>query len=878
MSLDAFSRIMFHDSISKVRVLTILGIIFIANLSVVILSGQIMLKNESIDLWESKNKLVIPFTIRIQSTDNETFNKLLNNIPSRDIIGIYRPLYSAVIKYKPEYIRWIFLHNIQIKAVDVSYNKLINESYLNTFDSSVNQIDIAKVQNPHLKGLDQYIFLKEDSPLDDDIDLFGKINLTSVSSSIKNVHANDMATIITGLGNTFYNSLGIVSEAVIYTTNFQNLLPDDVNLVETKPIKIQNHSYGVGIENYYGIEAQAYDDATFFNPEFLPIFSAGNRGLFTSDSGPYQNLPGVANLTGTFKMAKNVLTVGSIDSSNRVTAISSRGPAYDGRTKPDLVAFGFNGSSESAAIATGVASLIREALIENGTLPHSSLIKAIMINGADDVENLGPDFATGFGSINAYKSLKITESQTYLSQTLASNIFEYEVSLPEGIRSLKTTLVWNDPPGEINARKALVRDLDLKIITPEDTLYPLVLDPYPSISSLNKIAKQGKDTLNTVEQVFIENPGNGIYRMIVAGPQSTSFSIAYSIEKSDTAIWTYPVKNSVLKANQKNILRWQSSYAQPPGQLKYRYLDSNDWIEIPFDTMSNLIAFTPESAGTIIEFCLKFGRDSVISDPVLVSGIPSVDLINQCTDYLVFEVNNNLEADSFALLKLEGGEYRIVDITAGPILEYNGTYTSSDYFAVLPFYDDDKGIQSLALALKNQFANCFIQYFQGETINNEIEISAEFNLSEKISQVYFEKLVADKFIKLEEFSSAITNSLSTTDENPSLGPNFYRVTIVLKNGLSVTSDVLEIYYIPKDDFLVFPSLMRDEKSLYILQQDFRLMQFSLYNSKGTKIIDEQILSTSEEISLDNVSPGIYYYNILNTDYVIVKSGKIVVSE
>ena len=38
-------------------------------------------------------------------------------------------------------------------------------------------------------------------------------------------------------------------------------------------------------------------------------------------------------------MAKNIITVGHIDSLGNVLSLSSRGPAYDGRIKPELVAF-----------------------------------------------------------------------------------------------------------------------------------------------------------------------------------------------------------------------------------------------------------------------------------------------------------------------------------------------------------------------------------------------------------------------------------------------------------------------------------------------------------------------------------------------------------
>ena len=39
-----------------------------------------------------------------------------------------------------------------------------------------------------------------------------------------------------------------------------------------------------------------------------------------------------------------------------------------------------------------------------GTLPPSDLVKAVLINSADDAGNKGIDYSSGFGSVNAYKA------------------------------------------------------------------------------------------------------------------------------------------------------------------------------------------------------------------------------------------------------------------------------------------------------------------------------------------------------------------------------------------------------------------------------------------------------------------------------------------
>lgn len=58
------------------------------------------------------------------------------------------------------------------------------------------------------------------------------------------------------------------------------------------------------------------------------------------------------------------------------------GPTFDGRIKPDLVAFGQDGSSGAAALVSGVSTLLQQqyANQRSGVRPSASLIKALLLN------------------------------------------------------------------------------------------------------------------------------------------------------------------------------------------------------------------------------------------------------------------------------------------------------------------------------------------------------------------------------------------------------------------------------------------------------------------------------------------------------------------
>ena len=275
-----------------------------------------------------------------------------------------------------------------------------------------------------------------------------------------------MATLIGGGGNSFYTGNGIAPGCNITSSDFANLLPDAIAGYQQYGISVQNHSYGVGIENFYGSDAAAYDADMITDSSLLFIFSAGNSGNLSATDGQYKNLTGFANLTGSFKMAKNIITVGSVDSFYNVPLLSSKGPAYDGRIKPELVAYGNDGSSGAAAITSGTALAVQYAYAQqhNNLLPSNALVKAVLINSADDVYTAGPDYYSGYGNVNTYKAVKDILSGQFFSGTVQQDETKnFAITIPANAKNLKITLVWNDAAAQTNAFTVLVNDIDLQL-------------------------------------------------------------------------------------------------------------------------------------------------------------------------------------------------------------------------------------------------------------------------------------------------------------------------------------------------------------------------------------------------------------------------------
>ncbi len=117
----------------------------------------------------------------------------------------------------------------------------------------------------------------------------------------------------------------------------------------------------------------------------------------------------------------NTMAVGAVNSDNIVAAFSSRGPTYDGRIKPDVVAMGVNvygastngpdlytygsGTSSATPIAGGIAGLLLSAF------PHLSNVQVrdIFHETSDNSED--PDNDRGYGLLSAAKAISFPNLQ-----------------------------------------------------------------------------------------------------------------------------------------------------------------------------------------------------------------------------------------------------------------------------------------------------------------------------------------------------------------------------------------------------------------------------------------------------------------------------------
>ena len=85
----------------------------------------------------------------------------------------------------------------------------------------------------------------------------------------------------------------------------------------------------------------------------------------------------------------------------------------------------------------------------------STLLKAVLMNTADDLENSGPDFKTGYGRPNMRRAYNVLNNLQYLTGNVSngnSNI--HTIAVPANTKQVRVMIVWPDVAADVNATKS----------------------------------------------------------------------------------------------------------------------------------------------------------------------------------------------------------------------------------------------------------------------------------------------------------------------------------------------------------------------------------------------------------------------------------------
>jgi len=745
------------------------------------------------------------------------------------------------------------------------------EQMISSLDLGTNEINYLHHRDSIFDGKGETVSIKEYTPDTNDIDIRGRYIRTDLASENVNSHATVMTTLICGAGNTWYTGRGAARGAKYTSSSYDVLLPDPGNYYQQYGINIQNHSYGVAIENYYAADAAAYDQTSVSNNFLQHIFSSGNSGTSISFGGRYAGIVGYSNLTGSFKMAKNILTVGATDSFNIISAASSRGPSYDGRIAPSIVAFGEDGSSGAAALVSGTG-LILEQLYRNSnnsSLPNT-LLRAALINGAIDRGNPGPDYIHGYGSLNALNSFNTIKANHYFEgNTSQGNSSVFNLAITPGASSLKLTLTWNDVPAQPNALKALVNDLDLQLTNNStgETWNPWILSNFPSVDSLRKNAVRGIDTLNNIEQISVQSPPPGNYSITVRGTRITTpvqqFHIAYQVDTASTFTWTYPTGSDPVLPAESNIIRWKTTY-NSTGKIEYSLNNGNTWTTIqdnvPLST--SYYRWIPPATASSALLRMVVNTNSFESDRFTIAARTETRVSFNCADSFGFAWNKLHPSFVYRIYEL-GDKYLepFMETTDSFIVLKKPVHPSLHY-SVAPLIDGLEATRSFTFNYTQQGVFCYFSSFISELVNNSVKLNLTLGSIYNIDLIVIEKWNGSAWISLQQITASALQ-YEVFDQSLLTGANRYRIKLVLNTGDNIYSQEETIYFFGETDYIVFPNPARQSEVLNIGVKEVDFSTAVLYSASGARVSTHLLDERVNRITTSRMAKGIYFLKIIS---------------
>lgn len=836
------------------------------------------------NLWKLSPNLLkendnVERIIVIKSSDKNKAIEFIRSNPDIKLITSYNKI--IVIKAMISVIKKKLLPLPYITYIGSEAFSPKPESSIFDQDLSVNRVNLISNNFPHINGSGSIVSVKDFLPNISDIDLIGKYINSGVASDSVDLHGTDMATIIAGLGNSSLKGKGVAHKSKITSSDYNNIMPDPIHVFKNFEINVQNHSYGTEIENYYGALAESYDEQAFTYPSLLHIFSAGNSGELVPEDGVYKDLGEYANLTGNFKMAKNIITIGAIDYNEEILPFSSRGPAFDGRIKPELVAYSTIGTSNAAAIVSGIGLLIQQQykLLYN-TIPPSCLIKASLINAAKDIESPGPDYVTGYGNVNAYESiLSILDNQFYIDKITAGEKKTYEISIPENTKDLKVTLVWTDKPAAANSNIALVNDLDLKVADSLGNIwYPWVLNHNAVPEKINLPATRNEDHLNNIEQVTISPITAGKYYIEINGFNISSpdqeFAVVYQTNMHNVFSWNYPTKNDLISYDVgiPVFLRWKSTYTENTGKLYINYDNSGSWqiVESNINLNNGIYAWLPDSAANSIA-ALKMVIDSneYLSEEFVIATTTNLAITLKCDDNIELRWNENSNALYYNIYALQYDSMQIVDQTTNHSYIINETNAASSFFSVQPVFENNlAGERSFALNIENASQNCYIISFYADAMqqNNMVELFLELSSLYMVEYIELYRVNNDLQELIESIYQPVNMSFIIEDYNPLEFKNEYQAKVILNNEEEYWSEIIKVFFLSKVPFFVFPNPAVN-KGINVYTKNFKNENvfFKLYNLQGKQLIKMELPFERNYVDLSFINSGVYIYHLESTD-------------
>ena len=579
------------------------------------------------------------------------------------------------------------------------------------------------------------VMVRDDGTIGPHIDFEGRLDNRNTAQFDPTLnHGDGVAGVMAGAGNINPSMRGMAAGADIYNADrFESFLNFEVSsLFNDDIVQITNTSSGPQCSNDYLMDAVIVDQQSNDIPSLLHVFSGGNANG-GADCG-YGAGNQWANLGGADKIAKNIIAVANVIFDGTITNSSSRGPAYDGRIKPDISAHGdgqfttdennqyalFGGTSAAAPGVAGVAAQLYEVYGDqnNGALPESALIKAIMLNAANDVGNIGPDFIYGWGIVNGLRAGKTIEDGRYLSDNIAQGeTNNHVINVPSGTAQVRFMVYWRDPTASLGASSALVNDLDLVVNDPaNNTLLPWILNSAPNTTALNTPATTGEDHLNNMEQVLINDPTAGEYTLdisgfnIPVGPQE--YFVVYEVIPENITV-THPNGGESFEVGANEVIHWDVVNTTEDFQLEYSVNNGASWMNITTVPANrrNYVWSVPSSVtgATLVRVSSGSFTDTSDSNFSIAERVQGFEFSQICPGEVTFDWDAVENAESYDVYLLGQKYMEVAGSTSSTSITIPIPDPTIELWAAIVAKNDTEGwasLRTIAIKSTGELINC----------------------------------------------------------------------------------------------------------------------------------------------------------------------------
>jgi PKD repeat protein len=593
-----------------------------------------------------------------------------------------------------------------------------------------NLVDSESASGPKFTGKGVGVLVRDDGAVGPHIDFQGRIN--NIATEFGPTHGDGVSGILAGAGNLDPDKRGMAAGAELYVIDYLNSFQDNtMSLHINNGVKITNSSYSDGCNAGYTAATVTVDQQIFENPSLMHVFSAGNSNSTDCDYGAGNQW---GNITGGHKQAKNAIATANLNQNGVLEATSSRGPAYDGRLKPDISANGaghlstdeantyltFGGTSAAAPGIAGCMAQLYEAYqsFHNGQVPPSALIKAALLNTANDIGNVGPDYKHGWGQVNTARALHTLQNQQYATnQIMQGEQRVFDIQVPPGALNMRVMVYWPEKSASQMAAKALINDIDIQVNAPDLSVgQPWLLNPAANATTLNALATRGRDSLNNMEQVYFDAPVPGTYQLRINGNAipfgAVEYFVVYDIQTEPIRL-TFPNGGEGLSSSQPINIVWDAVPGTTPFAINYSIDAGATWQNLT-NPGANVRLFSwtvPNSiASGKVLFEVVRGTQSDRSDALLsiMPLVTGLDLVKICPDSISVKWNSHATAQNYEVLLLGDKYMEVVGATTDTTLTI-AKQVSFDpiWLSIRPILDGGAGRRINALQYAGgQLLNC----------------------------------------------------------------------------------------------------------------------------------------------------------------------------